>query len=96
MAVGDGLIEERLRICVELWESGLNAEFAYKVKPRMQTQFDQCSRERIPYAVIIGKDEVESGIVKIKTMHTKIDSEGPGLPFKRTEMIPELKRRLGL
>ncbi|TPX31712.1 histidine---tRNA ligase [Synchytrium microbalum] len=95
MAMGkDGLLEERMRIAKELWEAGIKAEYMYKAKPRRDAQFSVVDRENIPYGVFIGASEVEQGIVKIKTMYTKIESEGDGVVVNRHDMVAELKRRL--
>ncbi|ORY04836.1 histidyl-tRNA synthetase [Basidiobolus meristosporus CBS 931.73] len=95
IAVGDGLLEERMQIATELWESGIKAEYMYKAKPKLQAQFSVCDRDRIPWAVIIGKDELEQGIVKIKDMSAKQQENAGGVTISRSEMIQELKKRLG-
>jgi len=94
MSVGDGLIEERMKICKEFWDAGIHAEYMYKVKPKLQPQFNACDREQIPLAVIIGKGELEEGVVKIKNMKFKEESEGGGVAVPRDDMIAELKKRL--
>ncbi|KAJ3286436.1 Cytoplasmic and mitochondrial histidine tRNA synthetase [Borealophlyctis nickersoniae] len=89
----DGYLEERMQICAELWDAGLKAEYMFKVKPRLQSQFDVCDKEKIPVAVIVGQ-EVTRGIVKIKNM-TKVDD---GLPKEvevpRERMVEEVSKRL--
>ncbi|KAI8321505.1 histidyl-tRNA synthetase [Martensiomyces pterosporus] len=90
----DGLLEERLRIATELWDSGIAAEFAYKAKPRLQNQYNTCDQEVIPWAVLIGKDEVEKGMVKIKNMAFKVAGEEGGVAVQRSDMVAELKKRL--
>ncbi|CAG8557058.1 3388_t:CDS:10 [Ambispora gerdemannii] len=94
MSVVDGLLEERMRISAELWDAGIKAEFMYKAKPKLQAQFSVCDRDQIPFAVIIGKDELSRGEIKIKDMRSKEQGEGGGVLVKRTEMISELKKRL--
>ncbi|RIA97797.1 mitochondrial and cytoplasmic histidine-tRNA ligase Hrs1 [Glomus cerebriforme] len=94
MAVADGLLEDRMKICAELWNAGIKAEFMYKAKPKLQPQFSVCDRYQIPFAVIIGKDELNIGQVRIKDMRSKEQGEGGGSSVKRSDMITELKRRL--
>jgi len=53
-----------------------------------------CDRYQIPFAVIIGKDELNCGQVRIKDMRSKEQGEDRGLPVKRTDMIAELQSRL--
>ncbi|KAG9304750.1 hypothetical protein G9A89_003924 [Geosiphon pyriformis] len=94
MAVGDGLLEDRMKISAELWNAGIKAEFMYKAKPKLQPQFLICDRDQIPFAVIIGKDELDRGEIKIKDMRSKEQGEGGGILCKRENMIKELKTRL--
>jgi len=95
IAVGNGLLTDRMRICTELWDSGIKAEFMYKAKPKLQPQFNVCDRDRIPLAVIIGQDELINGVVKIKDMRTKNPEEQGGVLVDRSRMVPELLARLG-
>ncbi|CAG8531077.1 15144_t:CDS:10 [Funneliformis caledonium] len=95
IAVADGLLEDRMKICAELWNAGIKAEFMYKIKPKLQPQFSVCDRDQIPFAVIIGKDELNCGQVKIKDMRSKEQGGGAGTSVKRSDMIAELKNRLG-
>ncbi|CAG8459099.1 11095_t:CDS:10 [Diversispora eburnea] len=94
IAVADGLLEDRMKICSELWNAGIKAEFMYKNKPKLQAQFSVCDRDQIPFAVIIGRDELNRGVVRIKDMRSKEQGEGGGTSVKRDEMITELKKRL--
>ncbi|KAI9503427.1 Cytoplasmic and mitochondrial histidine tRNA synthetase [Coemansia spiralis] len=94
MSMRDGLLEERMRVATELWDNGIATEFAYKVKPRQQSQYDACDNNVIPWAVIIGKDEIEQGMVRIKNMVQKVEGEKMGVLVKRADMVTELKKRL--
>ncbi|KAI1312267.1 Cytoplasmic and mitochondrial histidine tRNA synthetase [Mortierella claussenii] len=94
VGLGGVSVEERMKICTELWDAGIKAEFAYKLKPRTQSQWDVCDRDMIPFAVIVGGDEIEKGLVKIKDMRTRDESQKGGLEYPRSEMISELKKRL--
>ncbi|CAG8790032.1 13851_t:CDS:10, partial [Dentiscutata erythropus] len=86
MAVADGLLEDRMKICSELWDAGIKAEFMYKNKPKLQPQFSVCDRDQIPFAVIIGRDELNRGEVRIKDMRSKEQGEGGGASIKRSDM----------
>ncbi|KAJ2508636.1 Cytoplasmic and mitochondrial histidine tRNA synthetase [Coemansia sp. RSA 2052] len=90
----NSLVEERMRVAAELWDAGIAAEFAYKLAPRTQKQFDACDLAIIPWAVIIGKDEIDQGMVKIKNMSQKDEQEKGGVAVSRSNMISELRRRL--
>lgn len=82
--IGNGTLEERMKICTELWDAGINvnsnqvdsitptkAEFTYKQKPKLPTQFGVCEKEGIPIAILVGEGEIEGGVVNIKDQKTK-------------------------
>ncbi|KAJ2483104.1 Cytoplasmic and mitochondrial histidine tRNA synthetase [Coemansia sp. RSA 2131] len=95
IAAHSGLLEERMRIATELWDAGIAAEFMYKAKAKLQAQFKVCDDERIPWAVIIGQSEVDDGVVLVKNMAVRNESQGNGVRVKRVDMVAELKQRLG-
>ncbi|KAF9335844.1 Cytoplasmic and mitochondrial histidine tRNA synthetase [Podila minutissima] len=94
VGLGGVSVEERMKICTELWDAGIKAEFAYKLKPRTQNQWDACDRDMIPLAVIVGGEEIEKGVIKIKDMRTKDESQKGGIEYSRSDMIAELQKRL--
>ncbi|KAF9992104.1 Cytoplasmic and mitochondrial histidine tRNA synthetase [Modicella reniformis] len=94
VGLGGVSVEDRMKICTELWDAGIKAEFAYKLNPRTQNQWAACDRDMIPLAVIVGGDEIERGVVKIKDMRTKDESQRGGLEYPRSEMVAQLERRL--
>ncbi|RCI07024.1 Cytoplasmic and mitochondrial histidine tRNA synthetase [Rhizopus stolonifer] len=96
ISVGDGLLKERMAIAKQLWDAGVKASYMFKNKPRLDKQFDVCEKEMIPLAVIIGKDELEHGQVRIKDMRAKDESQGGGMTIEQTDMIQEIKSRLEL
>ncbi|KAJ2359235.1 Cytoplasmic and mitochondrial histidine tRNA synthetase [Coemansia erecta] len=95
IVVGGGLLEERMRIATELWDGGVAAEFMYKTKPKLPAQFKVCDDERIPWAVIVGQEEVDQGVVRLKNMTVRDEAQGDGVLIKRADMVAELKQRLG-
>jgi len=62
----------------------------YKTKCRLQTQFNFCDKNRIPWAVVIGEEEIKQGIVKIRDMI----NNGAETVIKRSDLISELQKRL--
>ncbi|GKT83569.1 histidyl-tRNA synthetase [Colletotrichum tofieldiae] len=86
-----GLIKERLEVCSKLWDAGVKAEFLYKVKPKLPPQFKAAESNATPFAIILGDDEVQKGVVRIKEL---------GLPRKDGELVdmaslvPEVQKRL--
>ncbi|KAI8058148.1 mitochondrial and cytoplasmic histidine-tRNA ligase Hrs1 [Syncephalis plumigaleata] len=98
ISVFEGLLEERMRICSELWQHDIKAEFMYKKKPKAAAQFNACNKDRIPLAVIIGGEEVANGMVRIKDMRISSeerDEKDQGTLVARSDMVNELKRLLG-
>ncbi|KAI5304321.1 Cytoplasmic and mitochondrial histidine tRNA synthetase, partial [Ascosphaera atra] len=44
------------------------AEFAYKVKPRLPNQFKSAEQNHVPFAIILGEDELKANKVRVKEM----------------------------
>ncbi|KAI5293521.1 Cytoplasmic and mitochondrial histidine tRNA synthetase [Ascosphaera acerosa] len=65
---GSGCLKERMAVCSRLWEAGIKAEFAYKVKPRLPNQFKAAEQNHVPFAVILGEDELKANKVRVKEM----------------------------
>ncbi|KAJ7239759.1 hypothetical protein B0H12DRAFT_1204160 [Mycena haematopus] len=72
MAAGDGLLEERIGLVRELRDSGIKADFLAKKKPKLDAQFTAGERDEVPFAVILGADELKSGNVKVKEQKWEI------------------------
>ncbi|KAI8379763.1 histidyl-tRNA synthetase [Radiomyces spectabilis] len=94
MSVGGSLLKDRMRIARELWDAGINASFMFKNKAKLDKQFTACEKDQIPLAVIIGEDELNQNVVKIKDMRQKDEAQGGGITVERNSMIRELKARL--
>lgn len=71
MSMGDGLLLERMQVCKLLWDHGINAEFLYKKKPKLQAQFAVVDKEQIPYAVMLAPGEWAQGKVRVKQQLVK-------------------------
>merc|ERR1711881_462999 len=80
------LMEERMKLCTDLWDGGIKAEQSYKKNPKMLNQLQYCEAERIPYVIIIGEDELKKGIVKLRTVETRDEVE-----ISREKLVEELK-----
>ncbi|ORZ18702.1 histidyl-tRNA synthetase [Absidia repens] len=94
VSVGDGLLKERMQLTKELWDAGINATYMYKNKPKLDKQWTTCENDSIPLAVIIGKDELDQGQVRVKDMAAKDTTQGGGVMIQRTDMIQEVVKRL--
>eukprot|EP00095_Tigriopus_kingsejongensis_P004386 maker-scaffold1072_size64607-snap-gene-0.17 protein:Tk04386 transcript:maker-scaffold1072_size64607-snap-gene-0.17-mRNA-1 annotation:"histidine--trna cytoplasmic-like" len=71
------LHEERLKICRELWDQDIKTENPYKKNPKMLSQLQYCEEKGIPLAVIVGESELQKGVVKVRVVETREESEVP-------------------
>lgn len=94
ISVGDGLLKERMQIVNELWDNNIKASFMFKNKPKLDKQWNACEKDHIPFAVIIGRDELEKGEIRIKDMRSKDAAQGGGVTVRYADMVQELRSRL--
>ncbi|XP_029656953.2 histidine--tRNA ligase [Octopus sinensis] len=83
------LLEERMRICCELWDAKIKTEHSYKKSPKLLDQFQYCENSGIPLAIIIGESEIEQGVVKLRVISTREERTIP-----RESYIKEIKKTL--
>jgi len=79
-------VEERLKLCCELWQANIPTEFVYEVEPRVAKQFEKANSSAIPWVLTIGEEELSQGKVSIKNMIT-----GQQEIVKRGELIGTMK-----
>lgn len=90
-----GLLPERMEVARTLWEAGIKAEFSWKVKPKLPQQFKQAETGGVPFAIILGEDELNDGKVKIKQMGLPDGHpEKDGVLIEKSNMVEEVKRRV--
>ncbi|XKL60195.1 hypothetical protein PGB90_001211 [Kerria lacca] len=85
------LLEERMKICCELWSNDINAEQSYKKNPKLLQQLQYCEEYKVPFAVIIGERELEQGIVKIRNISTREEED-----IVRENLVSEILKKLNL
>jgi histidyl-tRNA synthetase len=83
------LLTDRMSLCAELWDHGINAEMSYKGSVKLLTQFQHCEKEDIPFQVIVGEEEKKSESVKIRKTVNKEECI-----VKRREVVHHLKKKL--
>ncbi|KAA1467858.1 histidine-tRNA ligase [Dentipellis sp. KUC8613] len=99
MAAGDGLLTERMGLVQELREAGIRTDFLAKKKPKLPAQFAAGERDEVPFAIILGGDELKAGLVTVKEQKwelvngkkTKVESADKGTQVKRAELVQWLK-----
>ncbi|KAF2639855.1 histidyl-tRNA synthetase [Massarina eburnea CBS 473.64] len=99
-----GLLPERMRVAKTLWDAGIKAEYLWKAKPKLQNQFKATDAGKIPWAVILGQDEVQEGKVKIKALGLKLAAgdldlpeghpEKEGVSVAMEDLVKEVKSRI--
>ncbi|KAG8754615.1 Cytoplasmic and mitochondrial histidine tRNA synthetase [Serendipita sp. 396] len=96
MAAGDGLIVERMKLVRELRSQGIKTDFLLKNKPKLPAQFSASEKDEVPFAIILGENEIKEGFVVVKeqvwdiTEHgtkEKRKDEGTGTKIKRDELV---------
>ncbi|KAF2405229.1 histidyl-tRNA synthetase [Trichodelitschia bisporula] len=91
----DGLLKQRMEVAKELWNAGVKAEFSWKVKPKLPQQFKQAEQGGVPFAIILGEDELAQGKLKIKQMGLpEGHPEKDGVMIEKVNLVPEVKARL--
>ncbi|KAG1742647.1 uncharacterized protein EDB91DRAFT_1127251 [Suillus paluster] len=100
MAAGDGLLEERITLVQELREAGIKTDFLAKKKPKLTAQFMAGEKDEVPFAVILGGDELKEGLVTVKEQKwefvdgkkTKVQSADQGMKVRRDELVNWIKQ----
>ncbi|KAF7288157.1 Histidyl-tRNA synthetase [Mycena chlorophos] len=99
MAAGDGLLEERIKLVRELRDGGIKADFLAKSKPKPKAQFDVIEADEVPFAVIIGADELKRGEVTVKEQtwqivdgkREKVKNADQGTAISRAKLVEWIK-----
>jgi histidyl-tRNA synthetase len=99
LSAGDGLLPERMGLVQELRAQGIAADFLAKNKPKLPAQFAAGERDEVPYAIILGGDELKAGLVTVKEQRwefvdgkkSKVESAEKGTKVQRAELVQWLK-----
>lgn len=90
-----GMLPERMQVARELWDGGIKAEFSWSVKPKLPAQFKAAEAGGVPFAVILGEDELAAGQVKIKQLGLPPDHpEKEGVLVDKTDLVKEVRSRM--
>ena len=63
----------------------LQATHSGKKNPKMLNQLQYCEENQIPFAVVIGESELQKGVVKIRNIESREETE-----VKREDLIQVL------
>lgn len=81
---------ESLRLAAELREAGLRAETYLEPRRSLGRQFGYAEARGIPFAAVLGPDEIERGVVGLKDIKTQDQVE-----VERGQLEAEIRRRTG-
>jgi histidyl-tRNA synthetase len=73
--IGNNMIEERLKLCIELRRLDIICEMSPKNNPKMRQQFDYVFDNQIPYMIIIGNTEIQNNTIKLKDIDKNEENE---------------------
>lgn len=75
--------------------TAFQAEFAYKIKPKLPNQFKEAEKNGCPLCVVIGEDEMAAGKVKIKEMGLRDGHpEKEGVLVNLDDLVAEVRQRI--
>jgi histidyl-tRNA synthetase len=83
---GDKEAQHCLKVLKDLHTAGISSEL-YPDTKKINKQFEYADKRNIPYVVIIGQDEINKGVVKLRNMTTKEEKE-----MTTSQLIEHLKR----
>ena len=84
-SIGKNLTAKRLAACAQLWEVGIKAETLYLENLKMDRTFKHAFANGIPLILIIGEQEIQEGIYKVKVLN-----ENKEYSFPVKELIPRV------
>ena len=91
----NGLLNERMQVARKLWDAGIKAEFSWKVKPKLPAQFKAAEVNGVPFAVILGDEELAAGKCRIKELGLpEGHPEKDGVMVELEHVAAEVKSRL--
>ncbi|XP_071847882.1 histidine--tRNA ligase, cytoplasmic-like isoform X2 [Apostichopus japonicus] len=82
------MLEERLRLCKELWDAGIKAEISYKANPKMLDQYQYAEKAVIPFLAVIGEQELKDGVVTLRDTKTREET-----PVPRADLVSTIKQK---
>ena len=71
----ENFLQERIKIVSVLRDNDIAAEIILKDRPNIKSQLKYADTNDVSFAIIIGKSEIEKGIVKIKDLNLKTEIE---------------------
>jgi len=64
-----------MRVAQSLWAANISSEYSHLDNPKFKKQLDEALERGIPFMVVFGPDELDKGVVKVKNMSAKTETE---------------------
>lgn len=91
----EGLLEERMKVAQRLRQAGIKADYLMKKKPKLPAQFKAAETSGVPFAIILGEEELAKGQVKIKEMGLEEGHpEKEGVQVELDNLVEEMRARI--
>jgi len=92
----NGLYRERKKVYQMLQKAGISSDISWKTKPKLPKEFKAAEDLGVAFAVILGQDEWEKGLVKVKEMGLPAGHpEKEGIDVSLEDLVKEVKAKLG-
>jgi histidyl-tRNA synthetase len=85
------LFQEVLKITKELWDAGICTKFVGERKQMLGEQIKEQLQIGVPFMVLIGGQELEKGVVKIKHLAQKSEEE-----VSRQDVVQTVAKMIGV
>eukprot|EP00057_Strongylocentrotus_purpuratus_P021777 XP_011676251.1 PREDICTED: histidine--tRNA ligase, cytoplasmic [Strongylocentrotus purpuratus] len=82
------MLEERMKLCNQLWSAGIKAEMSYKKNPKMLDQYQQAEKYSIPLLAVIGEQELKDGVITLRNSATREENQ-----IQRSDLIQVIKEK---
>lgn len=86
-SMGKNLTAKRMEALEKLWAAGIKAETLYVDNPRPDKTFNYAFDNGIPLILIIGEQEIQEGIYKVKILNEERE-----VSFKVEELVAEAQK----
>jgi histidyl-tRNA synthetase len=64
-------------VCLIMCVDCSQTEQSYKANPKLLAQLQHCEQNKIPFAVLLGESEMQRGVVKVRVIETREETEVP-------------------
>jgi histidyl-tRNA synthetase len=70
-SVGEGMLQTRMKVCSELWECGIKAQFVHAEEPKYAEEIEYCHKKGVAWVIILKM----GAPVRIKNLIKKFEAE---------------------